>query len=92
VGLEDLQLVLRNVNMLNEDNLSDPHPLSPSPSGGEGWGERVRSISIDHKALAGAVGLMCMSWLALPIVYWLIVRKKNDESKNSEQKESKPQK
>jgi hypothetical protein len=34
---------------------------------------------LDKKALASAVGLMCLSWAALPVVYWLIVRKKNDE-------------
>jgi hypothetical protein len=22
---------------------------------------------------------MCLSWAALPVVYWLIIRKKNDE-------------
>jgi hypothetical protein len=38
---------------------------------------------IDKKALAGAVGLMCLSWAALPIVYWLIVRKKEgDKNEN----------
>ena len=31
---------------------------------------------LDKKALAGAVGLMLMSWAALPIVYWLIIQKK----------------
>jgi hypothetical protein len=31
---------------------------------------------LDKKALAGAVGLMLMSWAALPIVYWLILRLK----------------
>ena len=31
---------------------------------------------IDRKALAKAVGLMCLSWAALPIVYYLLVRKK----------------
>ena len=36
---------------------------------------------IDRKALAGAIGLMLMSWAALPIVYWLILRKKGGESK-----------
>lgn len=34
---------------------------------------------IDKKALAGAVGLMLMSWGALPIVYWLIHCKKRGE-------------
>jgi hypothetical protein len=37
---------------------------------------------IDKNALAGAVGLMLMSWAALPIVYWLIIRKKEAKSKN----------
>jgi hypothetical protein len=34
------------------------------------------SEKVDRKALAGAVGIMCLSWAALPIVYWLIIRKK----------------
>ena len=45
---------------------------------------------IDKKALAGAIGLMCMSWAALPIVYWLIVRKqKEDSGKKEEEKNGK---
>lgn len=36
---------------------------------------------IDKKALASAMGLMCLSWAALPIVYWLIVRNK-EKNKN----------
>ena len=36
---------------------------------------------IDKKALASAIGLMCLSWAALPIVYWLIVHR---EEKNKE--------
>ena len=31
---------------------------------------------VDKKALAASVGLMLISWAALPIIYWLIVRKK----------------
>jgi hypothetical protein len=31
---------------------------------------------LDKKALAMSVGLMVMSWAALPIIYLLIVRKK----------------
>jgi hypothetical protein len=31
---------------------------------------------LDKKALGMAVGLMLMSWAALPIIYYLIVRKK----------------
>jgi hypothetical protein len=37
----------------------------------KGAGKRV-----DKKALVSAVGLMLISWAALPIVYWLIVRRK----------------
>lgn len=37
---------------------------------------------VDKKALAGAVGLMLISWAALPIVYWLIVKKKGGGDKN----------
>lgn len=36
---------------------------------------------IDKKALAYATGLMCLSWAALPIVYWLIIRNK-EKNKN----------
>ena len=35
--------------------------------------------NIDKQALISAIGLMLMSWAALPIVYWLIVRKKRDK-------------
>lgn len=44
-------------------------------------GEKITaSVShIDKKALAGAVGVMLLSWAGLPIVYWLIVRKKKKE-------------
>jgi hypothetical protein len=38
---------------------------------------------VDRKALAGAIGLMCLSWAALPIVYWLIVRKEEKENGNA---------
>lgn len=40
------------------------------------------SEKIDKNALAGAIGLMLMSWAALPIVYWLILRKKEKKDKN----------
>lgn len=86
--------------MSNGDNArptgEHPHP-TPSPTGGgtgrgyevsEDWGERVRSIKIDHKALVGAVGLMLMSWAALPVVYWLLVRKKKEENLEKEKKEN----
>jgi uncharacterized membrane protein YbhN (UPF0104 family) len=36
---------------------------------------------IDKEALAGAIGLMCLSWAALPIVYWLIIKKKEGDGK-----------
>lgn len=41
---------------------------------------------IDKEALAGAIGLMCLSWAALPIVYWLIVKKKRGDKKENEDK------
>ena len=34
---------------------------------------------IDKKSFAGAIGIMLLSWAALPIVYWLIVRKKKEK-------------
>jgi hypothetical protein len=34
---------------------------------------------IDKKALASAIGLMMLSWAALPIVYWLIINKKEGD-------------
>lgn len=39
--------------------------------------------NIDKTALASAIGLMMMSWAALPIVYWLIVRKKGDKKEEN---------
>lgn len=36
---------------------------------------------IDKEALASAIGLMCLSWAALPIVYWLIIKKKEGDEK-----------
>lgn len=38
----------------------------------------------DKKAFAQAVGLMLMSWAALPIVYWLLVKKHKKEVKKNE--------
>lgn len=45
---------------------------------------KIKEIAekIDKKALAGAVGVMLMSWSALPIVYWLIVQKKKKVKKD----------
>ena len=40
------------------------------------------TAKINKKALAGAVGIMMMSWAALPIVYWLIVQYKKGEKEN----------
>ena len=44
---------------------------------------------IDRKALAGAIGLMLMSWAALPIVYWLILRKKGGGESKKDGKNNK---
>lgn len=45
--------------------------------------DEIKSLTdkIDRKALAGAVGVMLMSWAGLPIVYWLIHRKKEVKEK-----------
>jgi hypothetical protein len=40
---------------------------------------------IDKKALASAIGIMMLSWAALPIVYWLIIQLKD---KNTEDREN----
>jgi uncharacterized membrane protein YbhN (UPF0104 family) len=44
---------------------------------------KIKEIAekIDREALAGAIGLMCLSWAALPIVYWLIIKKKEGDGK-----------
>jgi hypothetical protein len=39
------------------------------------------SGKVDKKALASAIGLMCLSWAALPVVYWLIIKNK-EKNKN----------
>ena len=39
---------------------------------------------IDRKALTKAVGLMMLGWLALPMVYYLLVRKKKDKKEVDE--------
>ena len=44
---------------------------------------------LDKKALGEAVGLMLMSWAALPIVYYLIKRRGNkNEPTNDGEKQS----
>jgi hydrogenase maturation factor len=54
--------------------------------------DKLKSLTekIDKVALAKAVGLMLISWAALPIIYWLIVRKKKamEEIKNEEKSET----
>ena len=67
------QRVLLNKNMVKEDKARSLEL-------------KVKEITekIDKKAFAGAVGIMSISWFALPIVYWLIVKaqKKNDVEKH----------
>jgi hypothetical protein len=43
---------------------------------------------IDKKALGMAVALMLMSWAALPIVYYLLVRKKRPMKEVKEEAEN----
>lgn len=42
------------------------------------------SEKIDKKALASAIGIMVLSWAALPIVYWLIIQLKNKDREDKE--------
>ena len=39
---------------------------------------------IDKKALAGAIGIMVISWAALPIVYWLIIHQEKKKGVDKE--------
>ena len=48
----------------------------------EKWGK------IDKAVLAKAIGIMMLGWLALPIVYVLLIRKeKKEEKKEDDRKE-----
>jgi hypothetical protein len=51
--------------------------------------EKLKSLSgkLDKPALLKAIALMIMSWAALPIIYWLIVRKKKAVKEPSEKEE-----
>ena len=53
-------------------------------------GDEVKNLpkgkSIDWSIMLRAVGLMCLSWAALPIVYYLLIRKKKDMEKVKEDK------
>ena len=51
---------------------------------------RDKAGKLDKKALGMAVGLMLISWAALPIVYFLLVRKKKrgEEVKDATSEES----
>ena len=37
---------------------------------------------IDKSALSAAIGLMLLSWAALPIIYYLLIRRKNEKTKS----------
>jgi hypothetical protein len=39
-------------------------------------------MKIDKLILAKAIGIMCLSWTALPVVYYLLVKRENDEDKD----------
>ena len=44
--------------------------------------------TINHVVFAKAVGIMCLSWLGLPIVYYLLLKKekkKGMEEENGEE-------
>lgn len=40
-------------------------------------------MEIDKKALASAIGIMSLSWAALPIVYWLLIKVKKKGSEEN---------
>jgi len=37
-------------------------------------------MKIDKSVLAKAVGIMLMGWLALPIVYYMLLKRKNEKT------------
>lgn len=41
-------------------------------------------INVDRPILAKAIGIMCLGWLALPIVYYLLKRGKKGKEKEDE--------
>jgi len=41
------------------------------------------TAKINKKALASAIGIMMMSWAALPIVYWLIIQREEKGGKEN---------
>jgi hypothetical protein len=45
--------------------------------------ESIKGVGskLDKKALGMAVALMLMSWTALPLVYYLLIRRKKDNGK-----------
>ena len=42
-------------------------------------------VKIDKAVLGKAVGIMCMSWLALPVVYYLLLKKKREVENGKEE-------
>ena len=36
---------------------------------------RGKEVKIDKGVLAKAIGIMCLGWLALPIVYYMLLKK-----------------
>ena len=51
--------------------------------------EENKKKSVDRSALVAAVGLMCLSWVALPFVYLLIVKLRKKEKKGEKIQEQK---
>ena len=45
---------------------------------------RGREVKIDKKVLAKAVGIMCLSWAALPIIYYLLIKREKKEVKEDD--------
>ena len=70
--------MLLNKNMVNEGNSKQNKDISLKAKFG----------ILDKKAFAGAVGIMMLSWAALPIVYVLITHYKKNPKKEEEEKEN----
>lgn len=50
----------------------------------ESEGKKDNTLKIDREALLTAIGLMLMSWMALPLVYIILIRLKRKEEKKKD--------
>ena len=50
---------------------------------------RGKEVKIDKGVLVKAIGIMCLGWLALPIVYYMLKKRKNGEEEIIEENDGK---